>query len=500
MAVKNTCVRSILAVVVVSLLSCGPAARQAQLTAPKMSPESLKADLSILKTILERNHPSLYWYTTKDSLDQHFRQTSLSITDSLTELQFKNKVARLISQVRCGHTAVRSSSRYSRLSSRRRSRQFPLSLKVWDDSMVLVNSTVRNHPELRRGTIITGINGYSNRQLLDSIYQFISTDGYTLNFKQQIVSFNFPFYFANTFGIDSQYQVTYIDSTGRSRNTLVKSLPPRLDFSRKDVDSLRGISRREFRHFRKMSRRSLLIDTGLHTAILKVNTFSEGHLQQFFRRTFKKLQREKIENLVIDLRENGGGNIMSSTRLTQYLIKRPFKIADTVAAISRCFSHRRYIKPWFIYWLSMHVTGRKKQDGRIHFSYFENHLFKPKKRNHFDGKIYLVAGGYSFSAATLFISALKGQNNVTVVGEETGGGSYGNTAMHLPVINLPNSKVRVILPLYRIVIDKDRPKTGRGIFPDVTVNPSSAGIRQGIDVKMEKVHQLIISGKPAAKK
>ncbi|TDH25120.1 hypothetical protein EXU57_13490 [Segetibacter sp. 3557_3] len=496
---KIKCVRLILAVLSVSLMGCG-ASRQAQLPTTRMSPESLKADVSLLKAILEKNHPSLYWYTTKDSLDEHFRQTILSITDSLTEHQFKNKLAWLINKIHCGHTAVRSSSRYNRLSTRKRSRQFPLSLKVWDDSMVLVNNSIRNHPELRRGTIITGINGYSNRQLLDSIYQFISTDGYTINFKQQIVSFNFPFYYANTFGLDSQYRVSYIDSTGRQRNAIVKSLTPRPELTRKDVDSLRGITRREFRQFKKMSKRSLLIDTSLHTAILKVNTFSEGHLQPFFRRTFRKLRQEKIENLVIDLRENGGGNIMSSTRLTQYLIKRPFKIADTVAAISRSFTHRQHIKPWFIYWLSMHVTGRKKQDGRIHFSYFENHRFKPKRKNHFDGKTYLVAGGYSFSAATLFVSALKGQDNVTVVGEETGGGSYGNTAMHLPVINLPNSKVRVILPLYRIVIDKNRPKTGRGIFPDIPVNPSSAAIRQGVDAKMEEVHELIISGKSQAKK
>jgi C-terminal processing protease CtpA/Prc len=182
---------------------------------------------------------------------------------------------------------------------------------------------------------------------------------------------------------------------------------------------------------------------------------------------------------------------MSSTRLTQYLVNKPFNIADTVAAKSRSFRYKKYIKPWFVYWMSMQFTGRKQKDGRIHFRYFERHMFKPEKRNHFDGNIYLVTGGYTFSAATLVTGELKGQENVTVVGEETGGGAYGNSAMHLPVITLPNSKVRVVLPLYRLVIDANRKKTGRGVFPDVEVGPSSVAIKNGTDAKMEKVKELI---------
>jgi C-terminal processing protease CtpA/Prc len=77
------------------------------------------------------------------------------------------------------------------------------------------------------------------------------------------------------------------------------------------------------------------------------------------------------------------------------------------------------------------------------------------------------------------------------VGEETGGGAYGNTAMHLPTIILPNSGIRVTLPLYRMVLDASRPKNGRGIFPDIEVKPTSFNIRRGVDGKIEKVRELI---------
>nr|WP_242692313.1 S41 family peptidase [Aridibaculum aurantiacum] len=241
----------------------------------------------------------------------------------------------------------------------------------------------------------------------------------------------------------------------------------------------------------RLSKRNLRIDTALNTAVLSVNTFSEGRLPSFFRKSFRRIRKMKIENVVLDLRQNSGGSVLASTKLTQYLVDKPFKVADTVAAINRRLTYRQHIQPWFLYWLSMHLTGKKMNDGRIHFRYFERHHYKPKRRNHFDGNIYVVAGGYTFSAATLVTGFLKGQQNVTVVGEETGGGAYGNSAMHLPVIILPATRLRVSLPLYRIVLNSDLPKNGRGIFPDVEVPPSSTAIQKGVDAKMEKVRELI---------
>ena len=139
----------------------------------------------------------------------------------------------------------------------------------------------------------------------------------------------------------------------------------------------------------------------------------------------------------------------------------------------------------------MHFTGRKQNDNRVHFRYFEKHYFNPKNKYHFNGNIYVLTGGYTFSAGSMVAGQLKGQANVTLVGEETGGGAYGNTAVHLPTVTLPNSKLRLVLPLYRMVFDSHRIKNGRGVVPDVYIPPSSDAIKRGIDLKMEKVKELI---------
>ncbi len=82
------------------------------------------------------------------------------------------------------------------------------------------------------------------------------------------------------------------------------------------------------------------------------------------------------------------------------------------------------------------------------------------------------------------------QKNVTIVGEESGGGYYGNSAMMIPNIKLPNSGLLFRLPLYRLVMDKTRPK-GNGVIPHVMVDPSSYAIKQGFDIKLEAVKKMI---------
>jgi hypothetical protein len=435
----------------------------------------------------------LYWNTPKDSVDYYFNAVQSSLKDSLTELHFKNRIGWAVSKIRCGHTVVRNSKRYAKYFQHKRLPLFPLSLKVWQDSAVVVTNFSSTDSSIKRGTIITGINNRPIAKVIDSMCQFINADGYANILKYQLISFNFPAYYRNTFGLDSQYVISYVDTTRQEKQKLVKNYDPVKDTIKIAPIPPVPITKRQFRDYKAWSDRNMFIDTSSSAAILSVNTFSEGKLKRFFRRSFKRIRTNNIKNLVIDLRQNSGGNILYSTKLCQYVVNKPFRVADTVAANTRSFVYKKYIRPWFVYWLSMRFMGRRYNDGRIHFRYFEKHHFKPKKQNHFNGNIYLVTGGYTFSAAALVTSTLKNQQNVTVVGEETGGGAYGNSAMHLPTIILPNTGIRVTLPLYRLVLDASRAKNGRGIFPDIEVRPSSYDIRRGADPKLEKVRQLIIN-------
>jgi len=141
-------------------------------------------------------------------------------------------------------------------------------------------------------------------------------------------------------------------------------------------------------------------------------------------------------------------------------------------------------------WLFLNLMTRKGKDGYYHFRYFERKYFKPKKKHHFDGQVYILSGGNTFSAATLVMETLRPQQNVTLVGEESGGGAYGNNAWLIPEVTLPNTGVRFRLPLFRLVVDKTQQK-GFGVQPEIFSLPTTPAIRQLTDFKMDTVVELI---------
>ncbi|MEX6688761.1 S41 family peptidase [Danxiaibacter flavus] len=476
--------------------SCSSAKNASFDSSYKIAPDKMQSDVVLLKKVLEADHPSLYWYTSKDSLDLYFNTALYNLNDSLTEFEFKNRVAWLVSKIKCGHTSVHYPRSYNKYFRHSKLPFLPLYVKTWNDSIVVVANAFPRDSVLKRGTVITSINGYTNKVLLDSIFSFISTDGYSENFKSQLCSFNFPAFYYNAFGKSDKFTIGYIDSTGLEKTTVVNAYERKRDTStKKNSNNVKILPpsppRKTFPQYIN-AKKNIQFDTANGIAYMRLATFSNNaNLKSFYKKSFKKLRKHGINSLVIDLRENGGGNISNSIRLTKYLIDKPFKVADTVAAVSKNIAYKKYISPGIAYWFAMQFTTHKKDDGRAHYTYYENNLFKPKKKNHFTGQVYLLQGGFTFSAATMFVNSLKGQNNITVVGEETGGGSYGNSAVYLPTLVLPNSKLRVTFPLYRVVIDHSKEKAGRGIIPDVLIPPSSLAIQQGVDIKMQAILQMI---------
>ena len=454
--------------------------------------KKLKEDFKIFQGALEESHPGLYWFTPKNKIDIEFADGYASIKDSMTERQFRTLLLKCITPIRCGHTSVRYSRKYSRYLDTAGLKLFPLAFKVWKDTIAVTANLNKHDSILKRGTVVTSINNYPSKKLIDTFFHYITGDGFSLAGRYQSLSSygSFGVLYKNVLGLTDTFSINYIDDYGAESNVVIPVFTPA---GKSDTLSPEKYTPKERRRIETFSTRHIQIDTTLNSAYMLLNTFSNGsNLRKFFRTSFKNIKKIGIRHLVIDVRSNGGGEAGNSTLLTQYLSDHNFKIADSLYAIKRSSRYRDNIRFQPIYWLITTIITKKKSDGHFHFGFYERHVFKPFKRYHFDGNVYILTGGNSFSATTLFAQELKGQKNVKIIGEETGGGGYGNTAWIIPELTLPNTKLRIGIPKFRFVMRRDLVKEGRGVMPDIYAAPTAQDIQNGIDVKIEKVKQLII--------
>ena len=186
----------------------------------KYSPEQLNKDYEIFRGALEESHPGIYWYTPKNEMDDYFDWGKSQIKDSLNEEEFRKVLSYVISKINCGHTVTRSSKDYRDTSS---NKIFPLSLKIWpgpsDDTATIAANLIRKDSVLTRGVVVKKINHQPIATILDTLCQYISSDGYNLTHKYQSLSNRggFGAAFTSIYGQKENYFIDYVSNDGNEK-------------------------------------------------------------------------------------------------------------------------------------------------------------------------------------------------------------------------------------------------------------------------------------------
>jgi hypothetical protein len=427
-------------------------------------------------------------------VDAAFKRAYTLTTDSLTEDAFKNIISETLFPIRCGHTSVRHSVQWNRYFADRRPAGFPLGLKITNDStLILTVNLNRNDSVLKRGMQIQSINGLTAKQIIDTLFPLVPIDGNSKNFSYQNISNNFQNFYNSRFPSSKTFQISYRNYEGIEKEINVPVLKQGRDTSRRPnnppgiTTPPPAISKRQ----RKVeASRSFSIDSSKQFATLRINTFSRYLNRGFINKSFARLNRKNIPALIIDVRNNGGGLIKSSLLLTKHLKQQPFYFTDSIVSTHKHMRSKIKINKKFITNLGMFFLTKKKKDSLYQFAFFKKEYQQKKK--YYKGNVFILTGGYSFSATSMFLSNVKSQSNITLIGEETGGGYYGNNGVFIPEMVLPHTKLRVRLPLYRIVNNKNFPHNGSGVMPDVEIKASAESIRFNKDPKMEKAVEMIL--------
>ena len=463
----------------------------------KYAAADLREDARMARDLYFKNHPSLDWYAPASEVEQAFENLDREITDSLSEPEFRLLLSKALASMHCGHTTTLSSRKRERYVKKYRYADwhFPLHVKAFGSDSMVVTTNMRRQSAIKTGDVVLSINGHKTQEIMDSLLRYIPGDGTSRSGRQYLLSRSFPAYFTGVYGRPESYVVTYSNADGKIKTDTLQPLEKTSAIIAQQRDTTRAPRRTPPPAKRpKVKRLTLLrnfkIDTANSTGFMVLNTFSAAQLHRFYRKSFRAMRKNKLENLVLDLRMNGGGRILNSTRLTRYLADEPFTVCDTLAA-KNLNIHKAGLVPFgFIY----PVIGwflPKGNDGRKYITRYPKRQFAPRSKNNFDGNVYVLTGGRTYSASILFLQAIRHQSNITVIGEETGGAAYGNSATLIPEMRLPHSALRIRLPLFRCVIDHTLPQDGRGIIPDHLVVPGSFEIRTNTDAKTGKTYELI---------
>lgn len=246
------------------------------------------------------------------------------------------------------------------------------------------------------------------------------------------------------------------------------------------------------------------------TGVLTVNTFAlnEADAYKEFSEFFKEVNRRKYKQVIIDIRSNGGGNPAISALLYSFLVDAPFRnvynyrtrtidvaypeyaVADNGRRLSdediqghRNFLYQRFDKDSS----GFYIGNARLKEGQL-----EN--FPPDK-DAFHGKVYVLTGGGTVSAATYFASLVQKNKRGEVVGKETGSGVAATTAAWFMKYQLPKTRCVLTVPLSELYFFNASSDYGRGIIPDreIPLAEFTAYIQAGKDPELTYTLGLIRS-------
>ena len=186
------------------------------------------------------------------------------------------------------------------------------------------------------------------------------------------------------------------------------------------------------------------------------------------------VQHLSIPNLIIDVRQNPGGDVKVCNQLLSWFIDRPTTATthyDKVNSNSvyqsfvHCTNYSPDDKPFEDY------VAREGQEGYYNPSTIDA-IVRPDSSLHYGGRLYVLIDETSQSAATDFPAQLVRCGRAKTIGRETGTGYHYMTAVKFAHLSLPNSHIEFTLPLVKSVLDdsvSDRFPAQHGLLPDVEV-------------------------------
>ncbi len=411
-------------------------------------------DLSYLQSKLIDQHPNINIYTSEEEFSHFFE--NMDINDSLTELEVYNLIATSNEVIKDGHTLF-----YPNKEWRENNNSNKLFIPIqpfWDGSNLYVSKNYSSTDKLSKGAKIISINGIKSQELIQGMLSKMMRDGNNYSYPIWVLNTYFYEYFSYFHGCSDEYDIK-IDN-GTEEVLLVKGISKPKLFEQ--IDKLQKHSEKGI---------TLEIDQEKSIGILTIKDWHASILRKYYKQRFipeikeiiKQIESENTQNLIIDVRNNQGGDTRHSKYLLSYLLDKPFVLVED------------------------YYKKRNKTVVRCNGPQSGTH--QPMSKT-FKGNIYVLINGGSFSNTGIFGSVLRKHKKATFIGRETGGSEFVICGSP-KTIKLPNTGILVELPRLQFMIKSKKVDQYHGIIPDHYIQPNVNSIIEDKDEDLEFTFELI---------
>lgn len=473
---------------------------------PALSRAQALADLTRFQRLKEAADAGLYKYHTKAQLDSAFAAARARLSPHPTVLEVYRRLVEVTDYEGSLHndTFLPDSLRRALHA---QARFFPWPLKQVA-GQVVVNT---RHAPLPLGARVVSLNGVPARQLVQRLGKYYTTDGVNQTGKRVGFAANFPDYYRLEYGPQTAFRVRYVPLG--TTDTLTQLLPA--------VPYARYTQAFAARHSRPVDEGffdelptpyELQLRPAQGLAILTLHTFAlgeeatPGHRRyaRFLDSCFTLLQRSPaITQLLVDVRNNGGGDDNNDMHTFAYLAHAPFQEHQTATV--------RFQRVPYRAWLTVEKDTAERAAQTADLERILHREFTPSSASQlrevaranprfelplarFRGQLYLLISERVASAGSMFAAMVRGNTNATLIGEETMGGYYGHTGHHSLTYTLPATGIEVQFSCVDLVQQVPRRLSqppGRGVLPDYAVTQSLPDFLANRDTQLQAALALM---------
>lgn len=416
---------------------------------PTFSKVDVLSDLDYLYNSLIDAHYDAFAYVSQEDFMNNYLEVKNSLNkENFTRLEVTNAFQKVISAINNGHTEIDFPGADYGNFIYGGGKLFPLEI-AFENGKSLVRKNFSKNPDIKVGAEVLKINGETMDAVLAKIYPQVSAE--RIYFKNaKIELYSFPRFYWQVFGQQDHFEIEIL------QGERIESFK---------IDAIKGIDDYEAQRS-EVANAQMKLNFFKDAAYINPGNFGgdEPKYQHFIDSSFTEIKKQKSTNLIIDLRNNLGGNDSFSDYLVSYIANKPFKWSSDYTLKTSEFlknhtrKHYDTLVPFFAEIL-------KHKSGEVYPYHFEDYIPKPME-DRFKGKVYVLVNRQSHSQAAVTAAQIQDYGFGTIVGEETG--DYPSLFASQFQYALPKTGIIVKVAKGRIVRVNGSAKK-EGVIPDIKI-------------------------------